>query len=583
MNGRNTQQRIPLATAIGAITAAAFASLILIAGIATYRFTTASTRTSIGKEFYGKAGILIAELSAKNDELTATGMYEDYRAVFQDSLLSRLSNNYYRGRRSDALGSFPVISGPNGILMHPDLPRGTTCPLRAGRAIGTNNSEGTAVYNGMRYWTVSTSFPPWDWTVSFVIRESVITQEGFMLARGIILILIAVSVAAMAAIILNIRRMILPLNGLSRALTAVANGDIRRAIETISMCGKECNAQNEIGDITRAARTMNEHLASMVSDIRGAASAVSIGSGQLADSSNSLSQGAGMQASNAASASGSLERVTRTITSMAAGMANTSSAITGAAASVAEIAATISANADNARQTEAIATKTAAEVRRGGETVTATVRSMKEISERVRIIQDIARQTNLLSLNASIEAARAGEHGAGFAVVAREVQKLADRSQRAAAEIEELSRSSVDIAEQAGAFFSELVPDIEHTAGLVAEISAASAEQDAGTKRIQRTIDDISTSMQIWSASSQEISSAVNDVTRVVAAVNETAAQTAASAEELSATAEELSAQAAHMQDIVASFSADGDTGNGSPHCAASRRTLLPSEEVHHR
>ncbi len=127
-----------------------------------------------------------------------------------------------------------------------------------------------------------------------------------------------------------------------------------------------------------------------------------------------------------------------------------------------EMAANIKQNADNASETEKIA-----------------------------IVQEITHQTDLLALNAAIEAALAGELGKGFAIVAAEVRKLVERSQSAATEISTLSGQTVAASEEAGQKLAKLVPDIQRTADLVAEISAASREQNIGADQINTAIQQL--------------------------------------------------------------------------------------------
>ncbi|MDE3166203.1 MAG: methyl-accepting chemotaxis protein, partial [Acidobacteriota bacterium] len=141
------------------------------------------------------------------------------------------------------------------------------------------------------------------------------------------------------------------------------------------------------------------------------------------------------------------------------------------------------------------------------------VTAMKEIASKISIIEEIARQTNMLALNAAIEAARAGEHGKGFAVVAAEVRKLAERSQKAAGEINQLSGSTVRVAEKAGEMLEKLVPNIQKTADLVKEISAASNEQNTGAEQINTALQQLQTVIQQNASAAEEMASTSEELT----------------------------------------------------------------------
>jgi methyl-accepting chemotaxis protein len=208
----------------------------------------------------------------------------------------------------------------------------------------------------------------------------------------------------------------------------------------------------------------------------------------------------------------------------------------------------IKQNADNAMQTEKIASKAAVDAKEGGDAVAQTVDAMKQIASKIAIIEEIARQTNLLALNAAIEAARASEHGRGFAVVASEVRKLAERSQRAAGEITALSSSSVKVAERAGELLRKILPDVVKTSELVQEISAASREQDSGAMQVNKAIQQLDQVIQ----------------------------QNAAGSEETSSTSDELASQATQLQKAISFFRVEASATQFTPSRKPVAHRVLP-------
>jgi methyl-accepting chemotaxis protein len=316
-------------------------------------------------------------------------------------------------------------------------------------------------------------------------KAAAATSAIVLLCLGIFSLVIGI-----ASAIWITRSIVGPVRMTVGAMNKVADGDLTATLDHKS--------KDEIGQMIVALNAMIENVRRVVAEVSEAADNVASGSEQLSTTAEQISQGTSEQAASAEECTSSME----------------------------EMASSIQQNADNAKQTDKIASKAAEDAKTGGDSVVQTVKAMKEIAAKITIIEEIARKTDLLALNAAVEAARAGEHGKGFAVVASEVRKLAERSAAAAGDISKLTGGGVKVAEEAGEMLTKLVPDIRKTAELVQEIASASAEQNTGASQVNKAIQQLDQVIQ----------------------------QNSAASEEMATTSEELSSQAQQLQAAIAFF-----------------------------
>ncbi|MBF0418249.1 MAG: HAMP domain-containing protein, partial [Magnetococcales bacterium] len=285
-----------------------------------------------------------------------------------------------------------------------------------------------------------------------------------------------------------VNQLLQTLNDSVRAILEVtsglAEGDLRRQVRI--------ELRGSLDQLKQNINVMVTRLSEVVRETLDAAHSVADGSLSMRAAAEQVSQGASEQAASIEETSSSME----------------------------EMSSNIQQNSDNAQQTGSMAVQASQNAQKSGQAVKQTVSAMKEIAGKIEIIQEIAEQTNLLALNAAIEAARAGDHGKGFAVVAAEVRKLAERSQVAAAEINGLSSSSVQVAEEAGKMLENLVPIIQKTSDLVQEISAASQEQNAGSGQINQALQQLDQVIQQNASAAEELSSMADSLSQSSESLN---------------------------------------------------------------
>lgn len=408
-----------------------------------------------------------------------------------------------------------------------------------------------------------TYFKEWDWVIGVTAFADDYAEPKRVISEAFLRILIGTALGSIVVVIIVgllstylgglIAR---PITFLTTVAEKVAQGDIGGAMimaeqgDSKAIGEDLAKAKDETGDLYRSIMAMIENLKQLIGEVKDS-------SGQLLDSASEISGTARLQEG--------------TVHDFGSSSNEIAAAVKEITATAKELTSTMSNVSESAKQTGHAAGDSRVyldEMRGGAEELAGATQSISEklsiITERasninniVTTIAKVADQTNLLSLNAAIEAEKAGEFGLGFAVVAREIRRLADQTAVATLDIEQMVK---EMQSSVNAGVMEMDKFHQAVRGSVEDIGNLSSQMEKIIKQVQALaprFDSVTEGMEAQSTGASQISDAVGQL-------NNAARQTSASLQNFKSATEKLDRAVKHMDAGVSRFRIDADDNESS-------------------